>query len=99
MERAKRTMRTAMMITTGYGLVVSVLLQFFPQITERGKGYGALIFQKAIDTAKQYLGDCDLIQIEAQLTKQHFHEKFGFVATSEPFMLEGLLYLEMELRL
>ena len=67
--------------------------------TERGKGYGALIFQKAIDTAKQYLGDCDLIQIEAQLTKQHFHEKFGFVATSEPFMLEGLLYLEMELRL
>ena len=67
--------------------------------TERGKGYGALIFQKAIDTAKQYLGDCDLIQIEAQLTKQHFYEKFGFVATSEPFMLEGLLHLEMELRL
>ena len=32
MERAKRTMRTAMMITTGYGVVVSVLLQFFPQI-------------------------------------------------------------------
>ena len=67
--------------------------------TKRGKGYGALIFQTAIDTAKQYLGDFDLIQIESQLTKQHFYEKFGFVATSEPFMMEGLLHLNMELRL
>ncbi len=67
--------------------------------TERGKGYGALIFQTAIDTAKKYLGHFDLIQIESQLTKQHFYEKFGFVATSEPFMMEGLLHLNMELRL
>lgn len=67
--------------------------------TERGKGYGALIFQTAIDTAKLYLGDFNLIQIESQLTKQHFYENFGFVATSEPFMMEGLLHLNMELRL
>lgn len=67
--------------------------------TERGKGYGALIFQAAIDTAKKYLGQFDLIEIESQLTKQHFYEKFGFVATSEPFMMEGLLHLNMELRL
>lgn len=66
--------------------------------TERGKGYGALIFQAATDAAEQYLGPFNLIEIEAQLTKQHFYEKFGFVATSEPFMMEGRLHLNMELR-
>ena len=67
--------------------------------TERGKGYGALIFQKAIEAARAYLAPVTLIEIEAQLTKQHFYERFGFVATSAPFMLEGLLHLNMELRL
>lgn len=67
--------------------------------TERGKGYGTLIFQKAIEAARVYLAPVTLIEIEAQLTKQHFYEKFGFVATSAPFMLEGLLHLNMELRL
>lgn len=67
--------------------------------TERGRGYGTLIFQKAIEAARTYLAPVTLIEIEAQLTKQHFYEKFGFVATSAPFMLEGLLHLNMELRL
>lgn len=67
--------------------------------TERGKGYGALIFQKALDVAKQYFPDTHLIQIEAQLTKQHFYEHFGFQATSAPFMMEGLLHLDMELKM
>ena len=67
--------------------------------TERGRGYGSLIFSKAIATAKRSLGSFDVIHIESQATKQHFYEKFGFVATSEPFMMEGLLHLDMELRL
>ena len=66
--------------------------------TERGKGYGALIFQKALDVAKQHFPDHHLIQIEAQLTKQHFYERFGFQPTSAPFMMEGLLHLDMELK-
>ena len=67
--------------------------------TERGKGYGAMIFQKALDVARERFPDAELIQIESQLTKQHFYERFGFRATSEPFMMEGLLHLDMELRL
>ncbi len=67
--------------------------------TERGRGYGAMIFQMAIDAARTYLAPVTLIEIEAQLTKQHFYERFGFVATSAPFMLEGLLHLNMVLRL
>ena len=37
------------------------------------------------------------IEIEAQLTKQKFYERLGFVATSEPFMMEGLMHIEMRL--
>ena len=66
--------------------------------TVRGKGYGALIFQKALDVARERFPDVRLIQIEAQLTKQHFYERFGFRTTSEPFMMEGLLHIDMELR-
>ena len=66
--------------------------------TVRGKGYGALIFQKALEVAQERFPDVRLIQIEAQLTKQHFYERFGFRATSEPFMMEGLMHLDMELR-
>lgn len=66
--------------------------------TERGKGYGAIIFQAAIDATREYIKTFNEIEIEAQLTKQHFYEKFGFKATSEPFMMEGLLHLHMELK-
>lgn len=66
--------------------------------TVRGKGYGQLIFQKALDVARERFPDVRLIQIEAQLTKLHFYERFGFRATSEPFMMEGLMHIDMELR-
>lgn len=67
--------------------------------TERGKGYGALIFQKALDTVHQYFPETKVVKIEAQLTKLHFYERFGFCATSEPFMFEGLLHIDMELKM
>lgn len=67
--------------------------------TERGKGYGALIFGTAIDTARKCFSHSEMIEVEAQLTKQHFYERFGFVATSAPFMLEGLLHIRMQLRM
>lgn len=65
--------------------------------TERGKGYGAVIVELAIGAARRFLGRFDRITIESQATKQGFYEKFGFVATSEPFMMEGLPHLNMVL--
>lgn len=65
--------------------------------TERGKGYGLLIMKAAIATVRERLTDVGHIDIEAQLTKKSFYEKLGFVATSEPFMMEGLLHLNMKL--
>ena len=67
--------------------------------TERGKGYGMLIMQIAINTILERIPAADHIEIEAQLTKQKFYERLGFVATSEPFMMEGLMHLEMKLDL
>lgn len=66
--------------------------------TVRGKGYGAMIFQAALDVVRERFPDVRLIRIEAQLQKQHFYEHFGFRATSEPFMMEERLHLDMELR-
>lgn len=63
------------------------------------QGYGMLIFQKSLDAVREYFPEVKLVKIEAQLTKLHFYERFGFVATSEPFMLEGLMHIDMELKL
>ncbi len=65
--------------------------------TERGKGYGMLIVKVAISVVKVRIPNAGHIEIEAQLTKQKFYERLGFVATSEPFMMEGLMHLEMRL--
>ena len=67
--------------------------------TERGKGYGMQIMKIAINTVMERIPDADHLEIEAQLTKQKFYERLGFVATSEPFMMEGLMHLEMKLNL
>ena len=65
--------------------------------TERGKGYGMLIVKVAINTVMERIPSAGHIEIEAQLTKQKFYERLGFVTTSEPFMMEGLMHLEMRL--
>lgn len=67
--------------------------------TERGKGYGWLIMKVAIETVKSRMPEVGLIEIEAQADKQAFYERLGFVATSAPFMMEGLPHLNMRLNL
>ena len=65
--------------------------------TERGRGYGKLIMQVAIDTAKRRIADIACIDIEAQADKRGFYEGLGFKAMSEPFMMEGLPHMHMRL--
>ncbi len=67
--------------------------------TERGRGYGMLVMKVAIHMVKVRIPDAGHIDIEAQLAKQKFYERLGFVAMSEPFMMEGLLHLDMRLDL
>lgn len=67
--------------------------------TLRGHGYGAIIMQRAINLAHHLYPSAEGIFIESQATKQGFYEKLGFRATSDPFMMEGLLHLNMWLDL
>lgn len=63
--------------------------------TERGSGYGLIIMRKAIALAHRLYPSESGIFIESQATKQAFYERLGFRALSEPFMMEGLLHLNM----
>jgi len=57
-------------------------------------GLGSAIFREGVKAAKQHFG-VSRIKIMSQLQAKGFYEKLGFVATSEPFMEEGLLHLYM----
>lgn len=63
--------------------------------TERGRGYGLIIMRAAIALARRLYPSQAGIFIESQATKQAFYERLGFRAMSEPFMMEGLLHLNM----
>ena len=67
--------------------------------TERGKGYGMLIMKAAIGIVRERFPQVGHIDIEAQFTKLGFYERLGFVATSEPFIMEGLMHIGMRLDL
>lgn len=62
--------------------------------TERGKGYGKLIMQAAIETAREHFG-AELIEIEAQEYAREFYEQVGFRQSSDTFMLDGIAHISM----
>ena len=64
---------------------------------ERGKGFGYAIMEAAIAEVRKRFPDAKRIEIEAQADKQGFYGKFGFQSVGEPFMLEGLMHIEMVL--
>jgi len=61
-------------------------------------GLGTILFREGIKAAEQHFG-VSRIKIMSQLQAKGFYEKFGFIATSEPFMEEGLPHLCMILDL
>ena len=58
MERAKRTMHTAMMITTGYGVVVAVVLQLVPQLAVGLFTDNPQVLAQGADYLRGYVWDC-----------------------------------------
>ena len=58
MERAKRTMRTAMMITTCYGVVCAVVLQFVPQLAVGIFTNNPDVLAQGSDYLRGYVWDC-----------------------------------------
>jgi len=60
----------------------------------RGKGYGKVLVQTAIQETYRLLGEND-IKIGAQLYLQHFYESFGFESISEHYLEDGIPHLGM----
>ena len=61
---------------------------------ERRKGYGTMIVRCAVDVALNYF-NTSVIDIEAQSYIRLLYEKIGFSATSQVFMLDGILHIKM----
>lgn len=66
--------------------------------TERGKGYGEMIFAKGIEIAREKL-DAEKIRIGAQLYAKGFYERFGFRQISDKYLEDGIYHIEMILEL
>lgn len=58
MPRAKQTMRTAMLITSVYGLVVAVTLQFIPQVAVGLFTSDSQVLAQGSDYLRGYVWDC-----------------------------------------
>lgn len=58
MPRAKQTLRTAMLITSVYGLVVSITLQFIPQVAVGLFTRDSQVLAQGSDYLRGYVWDC-----------------------------------------
>lgn len=62
----------------------------------RGKSLGSELMRQAVLTTQQLYPGMD-IEIEAQAHLQEFYGRFGFVRTSEEFIMDGIPHVTMEL--
>ena len=68
-------------------------------VTRRHRmGLGTKLFREGMKAAERHFG-VTRIKVMSQVQAKGFYDKFGFIATSEPFMEEGLLHLYMVLDL
>ncbi len=64
--------------------------------TYKGKGYGRILMEKAIDYAKNALL-CNKICLNSQKQAVGFYEKMGFKCVSDEFVEENVVHISMEL--
>ena len=63
---------------------------------EHGKGTGSELVKQSIDAVKQKM-TCRKIHIDAQKHAENFYRKLGFVTTSDEYLEEGIVHVDMEL--
>ena len=63
---------------------------------EHGRGLGARLMREALPVIKEIF-NTDTLIIHSQKHAQGFYEKFGFRATSDEFLEEGVLHIAMRL--
>ncbi len=62
----------------------------------RGKGLGRLLMEQSVEAARKRFGTRAVI-MNAQKHAEGFYKKLGFTVTSEDFLEEGVVHVEMEL--
>lgn len=63
---------------------------------EHGKGVGGKLLEESIEAIRMKM-PCKKIYIHAQKHAENFYKKYGFVTTSDEFIEEGVVHVEMEL--
>ncbi len=61
---------------------------------QRSRGLGSELIRHCAEEIWQRYGDWKIV-IEGQSHLQKYYESLGFVALTEPFMLEGLMHVKM----
>lgn len=62
----------------------------------RGQGHGKMLMARSVEAARELLGALDII-MDAQKHAEGFYKKLGFITTSEEFLEEGIIHVEMVL--
>lgn len=62
----------------------------------RGQGHGRRLMGLSVQAARERFGALDII-IDAQKHAEGFYKKLGFVTTSDEFIEEGIVHVEMVL--
>ena len=65
---------------------------------KHGKGLGKKLLEESIPEIKKRM-KCEKICMNAQKYAVGFYEKFGFKVTSDEFLEEGVVHVEMELKM
>lgn len=65
---------------------------------EHGKGLGGKFLEESIAIIKTKM-PCQKIYIHSQKHAEKFYKRYGFVTTSDEFIEEGVVHIEMELKL
>ncbi len=65
---------------------------------EHGKGLGSVLMSKSLDAIKEKM-PCSKACISAQKYAVGFYQKHGFIVTSDDFLEEGIVHVNMELNL
>lgn len=65
---------------------------------EHGKGTGSELVKQSIEAVKEKM-TCKKIHIDAQKHAENFYLKLGFVTTSNEYLEEGIIHVDMELYL
>ncbi len=63
---------------------------------ERGQGVGKELMERGIEVIREKMG-CERLRMDAQKHAAPFYEKLGFSITSEEYLEEGVVHVDMEM--